>query len=120
MQQVRYTLLIQLRLDIKMYFPLTGILSELVLDNRDHGKVVWLYSDCGVFYFDYKDGASENWAEKVSQNLLLAVAYDVGYVGHAVWDPLEAIWLAKTSPNDQSWQGHLLQLLGCQRCYSLM
>lgn len=40
MQKVRYALLIQLRLDIKMYFPLTGILSELVLDDCNHRKVV--------------------------------------------------------------------------------
>ena len=117
---MRYALLIQLWLDIKVDFSLTSILGELVLDYRDHWEVVWLHSDCGVFYFDNEDGASENWAEKVSQNLLLAVAYDIGHVGHAVWDPLEAIWLAKASPNDQPWQGHLFQLLGCQRCYSLM
>ena len=35
-----------------MNFALTSILSELVLDDRDDGKVVRLNGDCGVFYLN--------------------------------------------------------------------
>ena len=103
-----------------MNFTLTSILSELVLDDRDYRKVVRLYGYCGVFYLNYQDRSCENWAEKVSKYLLITVTNDVGHVRNAVWDPLKAVWLAKTTSNDEPWQGYLFHLLCCQSSDSLM